>query len=99
MARSFESLWPVSPLQTGCAICGTRIAPDKRGFVIDHDHETRAIRGILCNPCNCMLGMARDRPEVLKSGAAYLEDPPLKPVTEEDKRAAMLKFERKRERR
>lgn len=31
-----------------CAICG--VAPQRP--VVDHDHETKKIRGILCHGCN-----------------------------------------------
>lgn len=40
---------------------------------VDHCHATKAVRGILCTSCNWMLGDAKDRPEVLRAGAAYLE--------------------------
>ncbi len=35
-----------------CAICGE---PMRKPF-IDHDHLTGAVRGLLCNVCNLMLG-------------------------------------------
>jgi hypothetical protein len=56
-----------------CAICGE---PGKtwadRNLNVDHDHETNKVRGLLCGRCNCMLGYARDRTDVLERGAAYL---------------------------
>ncbi len=39
---------------------------------IDHCHETDRIRGLLCHGCNIVLGMARDKKEVLLSAAEYL---------------------------
>lgn len=59
----------------GCAICGA--PPDgtkyHKRLSVDHDHETGAIRGLLCTPCNQALGSMRDNPAVLRAAAAYLE--------------------------
>ena len=58
-------------LQCGCcAVCGGR--PDKP-LVVDHDHDTGAIRGLLCGYCNRMLGMACDEPATLRAAAEYIE--------------------------
>lgn len=54
-----------------CAICGG--PPTRPSFAIDHAHETGAVRGLLCDRCNVMLGMARDSVNVLAAGIAYLE--------------------------
>lgn len=36
-----------------------------KGFVVDHDHETNRIRGLLCNNCNLLLsGWVKDSPEM-----------------------------------
>ena len=52
-----------------CAICGSVFDGEPR---IDHDHETAAVRGLLCNNCNVMVGMADDSPRVLAAAAAYI---------------------------
>ncbi|WP_328473882.1 endonuclease VII domain-containing protein [Actinoplanes sp. NBC_00393] len=44
-------------------------------LVVDHCHDSQRVRGLLCNSCNAMIGQARDRPEVLRAGADYLEAP------------------------
>jgi len=56
-------------LQAGlCAICGKR-----ETLLVDHDHVTGRVRGLLCNPCNKMLGFAKDMPSTLRSGADYID--------------------------
>jgi hypothetical protein len=46
-----------------CAICN---GPLKRA-VVDHDHATGAVRGVLCHPCNIKLPAVED--EVYRSAA------------------------------
>ncbi|MFI9202617.1 endonuclease VII domain-containing protein [Streptomyces sp. NPDC053048] len=58
-----------------CAICQeTR----RTNLAVDHCHRTEAIRGLLCSRCNGQLLArgARDRPDVLRRAADYLEDYP-----------------------
>ena len=55
-----------------CCICRTS-KPKGKGWVVDHNHRTKKARGILCNNCNTMLGYAKDDPEILLRGAAYLD--------------------------
>jgi hypothetical protein len=55
-----------------CAIC--RIEdPGRRGWEVDHDHETGEIRGILCASCNAALGFLDDDPAAFRRAALYLE--------------------------
>jgi hypothetical protein len=71
-------------LQGGrCAICQWATGRTKR-LAVDHDHGCCAgrtscgacIRGLLCGPCNRMLGHVRDSPQALRRAADYLENPP-----------------------
>ena len=61
-----------------CAICGTHqdnIQHESFKFsplVIDHDHKTGKIRGLLCPKCNLLLGHADDNVETLLKAALYL---------------------------
>lgn len=65
--------------QGGCGICGSQATGqigkgNKPAFwVVDHCHKTGKIRGVLCHPCNKLLGMAKDNPQVLRFAADYLE--------------------------
>lgn len=55
-----------------CAICShhPKRAAD---LVIDHNHKTGEVRGLLCSKCNTALGMFRDSPLVLEAALDYLE--------------------------
>jgi hypothetical protein len=62
-----------------CAICW--IVPRTRRLAVDHNHKTGEVRGLLCTFCNHkMLGGAKERPEILRRGAEYLETPPARAV-------------------
>lgn len=53
----------------GCAICdGTN------KLVIDHNHRTGKVRGILCNNCNIALGAVQDNYLLLERAAIYLRN-------------------------
>ena len=55
----------------GCAICH-RPPRDDISLHVDHDHETGAIRGLLCFSCNNLLGDVRDDMSLLLAAAEYL---------------------------
>ena len=54
-----------------CAIC--RNSGQQRALAVDHDHVTSAIRGLLCDRCNPMLGYARDDIAILEAAIEYLK--------------------------
>ena len=57
-----------------CAICKTDKPQHRHGLMcVDHDHSTGAVRGLLCHPCNMMLGWSKDDVSRLRSAATYLE--------------------------
>lgn len=51
-----------------CAICERRHV----ALVVDHDHGTGIVRGLLCVNCNFALGELRDDPARAESAAQYL---------------------------
>ena len=58
-----------------CAICQRATGRTKR-LAVDHCHKTRAVRGLLCSPCNHALGHLRDDPAAFQRAIDYLANPP-----------------------
>ena len=54
-----------------CAICSEHRG--KYPLTVDHNHITGAIRALVCSKCNTLLGMADDRPDILRKAADYLD--------------------------
>lgn len=58
----------------GCAICGSATPTGNHGrLVVDHDHETGAVRGVLCGDCNAIIGLAKESAARLRAAADYIE--------------------------
>jgi hypothetical protein len=55
-----------------CKVC-RRPPPEGRSLDTDHCHTTSRVRGLLCPPCNLILGLAQDDPQRLRDLALYLE--------------------------
>jgi hypothetical protein len=73
---SIENYKEMEVAQKGrCAICGD--PPTKKfkfsRFDLDHDHITKKVRGLLCNPCNMGLGNFKDSAERLEKAVIYLK--------------------------
>lgn len=68
--RSLYLSWLYTRQEGKCAICG--VDPGYGQLVLDHDHETNLIRGLLCRPCNSGLGFFKDDPERLRKAAYYI---------------------------
>jgi hypothetical protein len=64
---SDEALKKIKETTKQCVICGS-----EEQLVVDHDHKTGKIRGMLCNHCNRGLGHFRDDPMLLEFAAQYL---------------------------
>ena len=57
-----------------CRICGVHQETQTKRLFVDHCHETGKVRGLLCYACNTLLGLAKDRLEVLEKAVEYLKD-------------------------
>ncbi|MBI2325363.1 MAG: endonuclease VII domain-containing protein [Chloroflexi bacterium] len=70
-----------------CAICGTK---ENSGVAlgVDHRHDTGAIRGLLCDPCNIGIGGLREDPTLLAAAIQYVQRQP--PVIPDIPRSAEL---------
>ena len=58
-----------------CPICEVELVWNGQAansLVIDHCHESGAVRGAICGNCNKMLGFARDKPDILLKAIDYL---------------------------
>jgi len=62
-----------------CAICNSqetlfdKRANKIRSLVVDHDHRSGKIRGLLCGACNKGLGLFKDNSEIIKKASEYLK--------------------------
>lgn len=62
-----------------CAICGSTDSRRKGcDFAVDHCHDTKAVRGLLCHPCNMGIGFLDHDEVVLSSAIRYLAVGPAK---------------------
>lgn len=57
-----------------CMICGITEEEIDKKLDVDHCHNSGKVRGILCNPCNNMIGHAKDNLAVLQAAVTYLEE-------------------------
>jgi hypothetical protein len=68
----FESL--LASQNNLCKICKTDTPRGRGSFVVDHNHTTGKIRGLLCTECNVGLGMMKDSIEILEKAITYLKE-------------------------
>jgi len=55
-----------------CAICGISADESLDKLIIDHNHETLTVRGVVCSYCNKGLGFFKDSPTRLAMAIEYL---------------------------
>ena len=73
-------------VQNGCCV-GCRMPPTNKRLVVDHDHITGEVRGLLCDACNRAIGQLRDDPATARRLADYLEDPPAAKIIPDERSA------------
>lgn len=60
-----------------CLICSKEIklrgVKGRDCAVVDHCHTSKIVRGLLCTPCNLMIGYSKDNVATLKAAITYLE--------------------------
>lgn len=75
---SIEQYMDMHESQNGlCAIClQPETALDRMGnlrpLAVDHNHDTGAVRGLLCHGCNVGIGLLKDDVDIIISAALYL---------------------------
>jgi hypothetical protein len=56
-----------------CKVCGIHQSELKMNLVVDHDHASGKVRGLLCRSCNLVIGNAKDDPSILQRAIVYLQ--------------------------
>lgn len=76
--EEFHVLWIA--FKGKCGICNIdMISPlaqqgqPLNAVVVDHNHDTGNMRGLLCNGCNKGLGLFKDNPSILLKAKEYLD--------------------------
>lgn len=68
--EEYETMWVN---QCGlCAICGPNSGNTKKMLCVDHDHSTKQRRGLLCDRCNRLIGLAKENFLILRAASRYL---------------------------
>lgn len=57
-----------------CALCNDRATLPN--LMVDHDHATGIVRGLLCRRCNAVLHTGKDNRAWLEKAIQYIEDSP-----------------------
>lgn len=51
-----------------CPVCG-----EEAELVVDHNHRTKIVRGMVCNKCNQAIGLMRDKSKLMRQAAEWLD--------------------------
>ena len=55
-----------------CAICGIHQSKLHTTLAVDHNHDTKEVRGLLCFDCNTGIGKLQDNYDIIIKAAEYL---------------------------
>lgn len=55
-----------------CKICKTHQSELKKKLHVDHNHKTKEVRGLLCQPCNHAIGLLKEDPKIMASALEYV---------------------------
>ena len=55
-----------------CSICNREGKHHHKRLVIDHDHKTGKVRGLICSTCNSMIGWCGEDTQTLQNLINYL---------------------------
>lgn len=68
--------WVLAAQKNKCNVCEKELKlggkRTKDHAVVDHDHITHKVRGIICHACNVAIGMFNDNPSVMVKAANYV---------------------------
>ena len=64
--QAYQAL--IEDSQGRCKCCGE----EPTRLVVDHDHNTGRVRGLICDPCNHYIGMLESRPGIHKYASEFL---------------------------
>lgn len=67
---SLEQIAAMAEAQQHCC----KICSNKRPLTVDHCHSTGVVRGLLCQQCNSVLGLAYDDQAILHNAIRYLQE-------------------------
>lgn len=58
-----------------CKLCGEQLLDDRRRYcVVEHNHKTGKVRGLVHQRCNTLIGYVENFPELIQRATAYLAE-------------------------
>ena len=70
---TIEEKGKMAQAQGNCCLICKNSFKNSKDIHVDHCHDTKKIRGILCHSCNTGLGHFRDSPKLLQRAIHYIE--------------------------